>query len=707
MISGQKPKKGENLSIKPEAQLALMKRAWVPPEDVEGGYVFLPWIDGKAKTRPERIKSYHEGKAFKWPEDEKEILQHIKAHTEDEQYWCPGVFAYPRRISDNLMTEHSLWADLDAVHPDNIDTDLRPTIAWESSPGRYQALWLLRFHYEGASWPGEINHRLTHHLGADPSGWDSTQLLRVPGSTNHKPEYIKKYREAPQGKILWRDGPIYRNPKVFRDLPEIEDVRLVDDVIEAIFDDIDTAQVLARIRLKLPKRIKELINVTEEDALGRSDHSGVLWDISRALADVGCNLAEVVAITRNTAWNKYRGRQDELIRLKIGAAKAIAAVPIDLKKKQEELKERPDSLQTMGTLLQHVKRPDWLVDDVWTVGACGFISGAPKSYKSWTALDLATSVATGLPFLGVDRFRVKRPGPVIYIQAEDTAATVKSRWEQIIDGKDPAYHPQGHLTRDKKGQVWWHPPKMEIPMFGAIQIGFTASDPEWQEWLGERIRDVQAKMVVIDTLMTVAGDVDTDRAHEMMAKMLHPLKDLAHEHNCALVIVHHNKKDTENGGRWGRGNFKNKRGGARMLGSVAIHAWAEDALYLTSDENKTWPRKVWVERESKSTNEAFWSMEVPRMEQGEGWAPLVDMETPSEAPGSDSKAPRGGGRGGKVYKTLQRLGPGVYRTSLLAEEAGVTRQGARAQCLKLQEIELLSWEEASKGWRFTTDVDDK
>ena len=39
--------------------------------------------------------------------------------------------------------------------------------------------------------------------------------------------------------------------------------------------------------------------------------------------------------------------------------------------------------------------PRWLVDTLWARAAVGVLGGAPKCCKSWLALDLAVSVATG------------------------------------------------------------------------------------------------------------------------------------------------------------------------------------------------------------------------------------------------------------------------------------------------------------------------
>src|SRR6266699_3516369 len=58
-----------------------------------------------------------------------------------------------------------------------------------------------------------------------------------------------------------------------------------------------------------------------------------------------------------------------------------------------------------------VQPRDWLVEGLWPQRAVGFIGGQPKAGKSWLALDLAISVATGTQFLGR---KVTLAGPFLY-----------------------------------------------------------------------------------------------------------------------------------------------------------------------------------------------------------------------------------------------------------------------------------------------------
>lgn len=145
--------------------------------------------------------------AFRFPQDTLDLPDAALG----DVYFCPNLFSRPRRRKGLVLPSCWLYADLDTVKPPhetamerlNDETRkrkepaaLEPTIAWESSPGRYQALWHIdKFLSEEAH--SQVNRKLTYALGADKGGWDITQVLRVPGTTNHK------YDAKPEVKLLW------------------------------------------------------------------------------------------------------------------------------------------------------------------------------------------------------------------------------------------------------------------------------------------------------------------------------------------------------------------------------------------------------------------------------------------------------------------------------------------------------------------------
>src|SRR6476661_10245848 len=71
----------------------------------------------------------------------------------------------------------------------------------------------------------------------------------------------------------------------------------------------------------------------------------------------------------------------------------------------------------------------WLVQGLWSDQAVGILGGEPKCCKSFLALDVAVSVASGAACLR--QFPVRRTGKVLLFPAEDSLAVVRQRLEGI------------------------------------------------------------------------------------------------------------------------------------------------------------------------------------------------------------------------------------------------------------------------------------
>lgn len=653
-----------------ENALRIISRAW----GKQSGYCFFPYISGKARDKSERIQSYTEGRAYKWPKEKEEILKHLSQHRDDDLYWCPSLFEEPRRRMELAMDEHALWADLDRIKPDELD-EYPPTIAWETSPGRYQALWIVTGDIQGASWPGRENQCMTYYLGADLGGWDTTQLLRIPGWHNHKPEYIQQFGEAPEGKLLWAEGRRYLADD-FNELPDVPSVSIVSDVLEDEAARLDRHKAWAKVRLRVTKRVRELVAAPEASG----DRSAVLWEIERELADAGCTLVEIVAIVRDTAWNKYAGRADEFKRLATEASKALQLRTEQTKKTLlEESIEKPQPINLFA-LLRSIPTPIWLVKDIITEGACGFIAGQPKAYKSYCSLDLALSVATGTPFL--DHFEVMSPGPVLWIQEEDPPSLVKQRLEKIYPGK----------LLDKvlsvEGEIFWAPVKElkeDPPIDGYIGQHFTISDGGWQSWLDEALDHGQYRLCILDPLMMIAGDVEETRAQQMTEKIFKPLKQLSRKYNTAIWMVHHMRKSDPR---------YPTRGGQLMLGSMANHAWAEDSLYLTRNKNGD----IWVEQESKnSTSRGFRITNLNNMK----WEPhiiLPKRDEPKKVEEPPVKVKRKkSSRSPGVLAGLNSLGSGAHSTTDILQVTGLKPNTVYIQLKRLKDQGLV--EKIGDQWK--------
>jgi hypothetical protein len=127
---------------------------------------------------------------FTWPDQAGRAERWLRDQSAAgrEVYHCGHLLTARRRIKDNAAPMWALYVDGDGAR---IPPELpRPTAIVRSSPGREQFYWRLSRAVPAPE--GErLNRRLAYAMGADRSGWDLTQLLRVPGTPN------RKYPDAP------------------------------------------------------------------------------------------------------------------------------------------------------------------------------------------------------------------------------------------------------------------------------------------------------------------------------------------------------------------------------------------------------------------------------------------------------------------------------------------------------------------------------
>lgn len=151
------------------------------------------WVSVGHKTEGEGGQIFQE--FFKWPGDRKKVHGWLDAHEGDAAYFCHPIMKRKGRQKDDASPSRFLHQDFDEVNPLSLEERFRPSIVWETSPGRWQGLYLLPRPLGVAQFE-EWNEALANHLGAD-RGWDIVHFIRVPGRANPKPKYKEEY--GPEG----------------------------------------------------------------------------------------------------------------------------------------------------------------------------------------------------------------------------------------------------------------------------------------------------------------------------------------------------------------------------------------------------------------------------------------------------------------------------------------------------------------------------
>lgn len=246
---------------------------------------------------------------FEWPNQIPELLEFIGTKEFTHNLWyCPMMFKNPtqgnmRRIKSNVQTCPVAWADLDACSPDRML--IKPSLVIQSSPKRWQALW----RFETALEPEiaeDISRRIAYYHapdGADKTGWDLTQLLRIPFTPNFK--YQGK-GDPPTVKVTSAEGTEYTIGD-FEVYPETS-TPVADTFYEMPTEVPLLELVLEQHGLKINQLCRDLIEKTPKEHQWSTD----LWKLELMLFEAGLEREEVFTIVRTAKCNKYkRDRRDE------------------------------------------------------------------------------------------------------------------------------------------------------------------------------------------------------------------------------------------------------------------------------------------------------------------------------------------------------------------------------------------------------------
>lgn len=176
----------------------------------------------------------------------------------------------------------------------------------------------------------------------------------------------------------------------------------------------------------------------------------------------------------------------------------------------------------------------WLVDDWMPDKSITFLVSPPESYKTWLLLDLAVSVAAGVPFLG--KYQVNNPGPTLIIQQEDSHAGLTDRLALIIEQKLNAL--------PKLSESEWAVPAMpDIPVYVHPDRQLRFDNPKVLEEMEKQIAAIKPKVILIDPLYSTTASTDNymaDLANRMMV-----LKTWRDKYGCSFLIAHHSKKNLD------------------------------------------------------------------------------------------------------------------------------------------------------------------
>ncbi len=197
-----------------------------------------------------------------------------------------------------------IYADLDGGHREDYG-DMPPSIAiYSGTPGHYHAYWFLDHPASPQLWEQHAKG-WTQEIGADPAGWDITQVLRVPGTVNHKTgNKVQLISFRPERKYSLGQFPEATvSPAFERKARPPMDIGVRHTLLG---DDFDDGRVPLTARYWLTASPREL------EALGKIDRSAIMWGVEKSLISSGYTIEETYQLMYHSAINKWKDQPEKL-----------------------------------------------------------------------------------------------------------------------------------------------------------------------------------------------------------------------------------------------------------------------------------------------------------------------------------------------------------------------------------------------------------
>lgn len=477
-------------------------------------------------------------------------------------YICFTPVQNGNRIKPNAQDSFVIAQDIDGAP---IPEDLPPSYYWQTSPGKYQGVWII----DNAVTPQEhgiICKKLIKKYNFDPCGSDIVHFYRIPSTKNHK--YASTFSvSGMQGK-----GTVYRKRDIIKHLKDVDITTSVVTENEPIeYKEYDLEELLLEYSVK-----------QEFNRILGSDRSEWAWNVERKMFINGASKEEVKFVLLNAPESMAKFTEKNV---DAEVNRVYAKIKAEDREIAEELENNPTKLERLDkgsngivrledTELRgkkpqkgeiKIKRVDeiepfdptdfWLIEDLWENNSVGVIGAPSKSFKSTLTLNLACAVATGKPFDG----REVKQGAVLIIQGENNLSMEQHKIYSITGETElPIYFVDDNITMD-------HIYKLKDSI---IKLGI--------------------KLLIIDPMYLLFGSGDINK-HQDIVLRLEMLSELSKNTNCSIMLVHHSRK-LERGAKIQTSD---------MYGSAFIEGWYESMILLQRQSNNS-SRMVTYFRNHKS-----------------------------------------------------------------------------------------------------------
>lgn len=223
---------------------------------------------------------------------------------------------------------------------------------------------------------------------------------------------------------------------------------------------------------------------------------------------------------------------------------------------EEEITETPQwEIRTLSNAYQERPPTEYIVDKYFATYTLNIVYGAPGSLKSMILADLCAHIVNGSNWLPVGENGIScARWPVLWIDMDNGMRRTDGRFDAV-------------------GKAQKLPEDAPLYYVSMPNPSLIAHDLDSMIVLKSHIVELGAKLVVIDNLGLITGDVEENSAG--MAQIMGNLRTLAERTGSAIILIHHQRK----------GGAAGSRPGDALRGHSSIEAAIDLAIQITREPN--------------------------------------------------------------------------------------------------------------------------
>ena len=527
----------------------------------------------------------------KWPGIRPQIVEFVQSNVASgrDVFFAPALFKDDAgdATRGNFKSANARWVDIDGGAPTIEEWPEickkhqipEPTHIIQSSvEGRQHVYWVSDSRTNDIDTVQDQNRTLAAILGADRSGWDANQVLRIPGTPNFG------YTSRPGVRKDWVHDGRTATVDLIGGSSRLQNGTVLRTLPEGVFSSLASAEreVLENINLGSIPPILDVLALSEwtPDLLKHfrmdqreasesspNKRSGALQRLAYLAGEAGFSDEYVYSVIADAdrRWGKYQDRSQEArnkvytsilvnVRKKIGYGKledlTFAGL---LGETPAELEKSENLVWDVVSFVEQDLTASWVIEDMIPEQGIGVFVGQPGAGKSTATLQFCMDVAAGREkSLG---YTVGGPKKVLYMSLEMAAPSLsRIVVPQFQHYKEEAVNLRKNLFIYPTG----------LPLNLAAESS--------RKLLETLLSDYKPDIVVIDSLsMMVPGNLSDDT---QMIQVMQYLQRLRSTYNTSMILVHHDRKKSNEKNSYTPGELSD------LFGSQFIAAALDFAIAL-------------------------------------------------------------------------------------------------------------------------------